>query len=416
MSRGLSFAVAALQALIIAIMSLALIIGPLTLVWLLEGDGSLPWLIAPQLAAYVWLLAHGVNLDIAAGELVGIEFTDFTITAMPLGFTLLIALLTIRVGHRLSAAPSIWPGWVGGALSYGAIGFGVSAMANQPGATYEQWQAVVFPAVMFTGLLFIASIFGPRFELFRGANGPEAPERVALRALAKRLIDALHWSIATVLSPAARAGFAVVALLLATSALSMGLALSFGWLEVIRLYEGIRVSMLGGLMLTLGQLAVLPNLVVYGMSWISGVGFSIGLGSSVSPLATQLGPLPALPIFVAIPTGGFDRALLFTLIPMLGAFIATLLAKRHTDQMRWEYATRFSAALAFALTAAVFAAAAVALLGLAASGSFGPGRLQQVGIDVPLWAAVTFVQVVIPSFLAGLVVIKPYSDAAARRR
>jgi hypothetical protein len=415
-SRGLSFAVAALQALIIAIMSLALIIGPLTLVWLIEGDGSLPWLIAPQLAAYVWLLAHGVNLEIAAGELVGIEFNDFTITALPLGFTLLIALLTIRVGHRLSAAPSIWPGWVGGALSYGAIGFGVSALANQPGATYEQWQAVVFPAVMFTGLLFIASIFGPRFELFRGANGPEAPERVALRALSKRLIGALHWSISTVLSPAARAGLAVVALLLATSALSISLALGFGWLEVIRLYEGIRVSMLGGLMLTLGQLAVLPNLVVYGMSWISGVGFSIGLGSSVSPLATQLGPLPALPIFVAIPTGGFDRALLFTLIPMLGAFIATLLAKRHTDQMRWEYATRFSAALAFALTAAVFAAAAVMLLGLVASGSFGPGRLQQVGIDVPLWAAVTFVQVVIPSFLAGLVVIKPYSDAAARRR
>jgi hypothetical protein len=415
-SRGLSFTVAALQALIIAMVGLGLIVGPLTLVWLFESNGSLPWLLAVQVAAYAWLLAHGVTLDVAPGELVGIEFDSFAISALPLGLTVLAATMIIRIGHRLSAAPSIWPGWVGGALAYGGVGFALSALvAGNPAITFEQWQAVLYPAVIFAGLLLLASVFGRRFELFRGANGPEAGERVALRALASRLRQSLHWSIATVLSPAARAGFAVVAMLAATSALMLALALGFGWIEVIRLYEGLRVSVLGGLVITLGQLAILPNLVVYGMSFISGTGFAIGLGSSVSPIATQLGPLPALPIFAAIPTGGFDRALIFTLVPIVGAFIATLLARRHTDEMRWEYATRFSAALAFALTAAFFAATAVALLGLLATGSFGPGRLQFVGVDVLMWSALTFVQVAVPSFMAGLVVIKPYADASQRR-
>jgi len=415
-SRGLSFAVAALQALIIAMVGLGLIIGPLTLVWLFESNGSLPWLLTVQIAAFAWLLAHGVTLEIGAGELVGIEFDPFLVSALPLGLTLVAAVMTIRIGHRLSAAPSIWPGWLGGAIAYGAVGFALSLLvAANDGIAFEQWQAVVFPALMFAGLLLLSSVFGRRFELFRGANGPEAPERVALRALAERMRTGLHWSISTVLSPAARAGLAVVAMLAATSALLLALALGFGWIEVIRLYEGLRVSILGGLAVTLGQLAILPNLVVYGMSFISGTGFSIGLGSSVSPIATQLGPLPALPIFAAIPTGGFDRALIFTLIPVVGAFVATLLARRHTDEMRWEYATRFSAALAFALTAAVFAAVAVALLGLLATGSFGPGRLGFVGVDVVMWSLLTFVQVAVPSFVAGLVVIKPYADASQRR-
>jgi hypothetical protein len=414
-SRGLSFTVAALQALIIAMVGLGLIIGPLTLVWLFESNGSLPWLLTVQVATYAWLLAHGVTLEIGAGELVGIEYDAFLMSALPLGLTLVAAIMIIRIGHRLSAAPSVWPGWVGGAIAYGGVGFGLSLFAQVEGISFQQWEAVVYPALMFAGLALLASVFGKRFELFRGANGPEAPERIAIRAFAQRLRKSLHWSIATVLSPAARTGLAVVAMLAATSALMLGLALGFGWIEVIRLYEGLRVSILGGLVVTLGQLAILPNLVVYGMSFISGTGFSIGLGSSVSPIATQLGPLPALPIFAAIPTGGFDRALIFTLIPVIGAFIATVLVRRHTDEMRWEYATRFSAALAFALTAAAFAAAAVALLGLLATGSFGPGRLQFVGVDVLMWAAVTFVQVAVPSFIAGLVVIKPYADASQRR-
>ena len=82
--------------------------------------------------------------------------------------------------------------------------------------------------------------------------------------------------------------------------------------------------------------------------------------------------------------------------------------------MRWEYATRFSAALAFAFMAALIAALAAFALALLASGSFGPGRFSNVGIDALVFAGVLFIEVLIPSFVAGLVVIKPYSDQQER--
>lgn len=168
-------------------------------------------------------------------------------------------------------------------------------------------------------------------------------------------------------------------------------------------------------MLTIGQLAILPNLIAFGASWISGVGFAIGEGSYVSPLATQLGPLPALPVFAAIPTGGFDRGILFALVPVVTAFFATVLSRKFSDSLRWEYATRFGAASALAVVAATVAGALALLLALLASGSFGPGRFSWVGVDSLIFAAVIFVQVLIPTFLASLVVVRPYSSADERK-
>ena len=416
MNRGLSFAIAALQALIIAATAIGIVIAPLTLAWFLEGNGTANYLTALQVAVYAFLLACGVPLQFEAGEVIGLSFPAFTMSALPLGLSLLMALMTVRIGHRLSAAPSLWPAWVGGAASFGGIGVAASMLVAGPGVSVAEWAPLIAPALYFGVLLFISSVAGPRFELFEGANGPEAKERIWVRNLLQTLLSKLHWSLSTVLSPAARVGLGVVAAMLMVSALMISLALGFGWIEVVRLYEGMRVSILGGVMLTIGQLAILPNLLIYGMAWISGVGFSIGIGSSVTLLATQLGPLPAFPIFAAIPTGGLDRGILFALVPILAAFIGTLLVRRFTDQMRWEYATRFSAAISFAFMAALVAAVAGFLLTLLASGSFGPGRFSQVGVDSLLFAAVLFLEVLVPSFLAGFIVIKPYSDAKERGR
>jgi hypothetical protein len=279
-----------------------------------------------------------------------------------------------------------------------------------------EWAPFIAPALLFGLTLFIASVWGKRYELFEGANPPEAPERIWVRKTVLGLKDKLHWTISTVLSPATRVGLAVVAALVFVSSTMIALALGFGWIEVVRLYEGMRVSALGGVMLTIGQLAILPNLIVYGMSWIAGPGFSIGIGSSVTSLGTQLGPMPAFPVFVAIPTGGFDRGIVFILIPVLVAFIGTLLVRRFSDDMRWEYATRFSAALSFSLTAAGFAALLGAVLAWVASGSFGPGRFGEVGISAPGLSLALFLEVLIPSFVAGLLTFRPYTDATERRK
>lgn len=415
MNRGLSFAIAALQALIIVATAIGLIVAPLTLAWFIEGDGSVDWLVTLRVAVVAFLLACGVPIEIAAGEVAGIEFASFVLAAMPLGLTVLMAVMAIRIGHRLSAASSLWPAWIGGGLAFGAISYGASLTVAHESVRVDEFQPLFIPAIFFAGLLLISSVSGKRFELFPGANGPEAKERIAIRDFANKGFESLHWSLRTALNPGVRVGLGVVATMVFVSSLVIMMALGFGWIEVIRLYEALGLSVLGGVMLTIGQLAILPNLIVYGASWISGVGFQIGTGSLVSPLATQLGPIPALPVFAAIPTGGFDRGILFALVPVMAAFLGTILVRRHTDQMRWEYGTRYSAAFSLALLAAITAAVVSFLLAALASGSFGPGRFQEVGVNALVFAGVVFLQTLIPSFIAGLVVARPYEDAAQRR-
>ncbi|MEL0237144.1 MAG: DUF6350 family protein [Aquiluna sp.] len=415
MNRGLSFAIASLQALIIIASVVGLIVAPLTLSWFIEGDGSVEWIVALQVAGFAFLLACGVPLQITQGELVGIAFDTFTLSALPLGLTLLMALMAIRIGYRLSAASSLWPAWIGGSASFGGISYGLSLIIATESVSLGEWDALFIPALFFGGLLFIASISGTRFELFEGANGPEAKERVWIREQLRNLHGKLHWSLATVLSPAIRIGTSVIAMLILASSLLISLALGFGWVEVLRLYQSLGLSLLGGVMLTIGQLAILPNLIVFGAGWISGAGFMIGSGSLVSPLASQLGPLPALPIFAALPTGGFDRGILFALLPIATALIATVIVRRRADQMRWEYATRWGAALALSFMSALVAAIVAFAMALLASGSIGPGRFAVFGVDGRVFAAVVFLEVLIPVFLASLVVVRPYNSADERK-
>lgn len=415
MNRGLSFLVASLQSLVVLAVALGIIVAPLTIAWLIEGDGSVEWIVVLRVAVFAFLLACGVDLEFPPGQVIGIDYPYFVLDAMPLGLTILLVVSAARIGHRVSSASSLWPAWVGSFVTIAAGSVFLSEFASNEFVAFEQWQPLFLPALLFTLVLVGFSVFGRRFELFDGANGPEAPERIAIRDFFFGLKDKLHWTIGTALAPSLRAGIAVVVFLLLFSSLVIGLALAFGWVEVVRLYEGMRVSVLGGVMLTLGQLALLPNLVIYGMAWLSGVGFSIGAGSLVSPLGTELGPMPAIPMFTAIPTGTFEQALVFALVPMIAAFLATFFVRGYLDEMRWEYATRFSAAISYSLSTSFFATLAASFLASWASGGFGPGRLGEVGINILIFAPVLFIEVLIPSFIAGLMVIKPFTDATQRR-
>lgn len=411
MNRALSFAIAALQALIIMASVLGLIIAPLTLAWFLEGDGSVPWISTVQVAAYAFFLSVGIPLEISAGEIVGIAHGGFLLSFLPLGLTLMMALMIIRIGHRLSSGSSLWPAWLGGGLAFGSASYLLGLLVAAEGVVLGEWDPLFIPAVFFAGLLFISSVAGKRFELVSGSNPEEAPERIWVRGLVSKALAKVHWSISTSALPAIRIGTSVVVSLVLFSSVLIGTALAFGWIEVLRLYQALSLSMLGGLMVTIGQLALLPNLIVYGAAWISGAGFSIGAGSYVSPLVSQLGPLPALPLFAALPTAGFERGILFALIPIVSAIVATLVVRKSLDRMRWEFATSFSAAAMLSIISALVAASLSFVLALLASGSLGPGRFFEVGVNPVSFAGVVFVEVLVPVFLVGLVVLRPHSGA-----
>ncbi|MBU6144887.1 MAG: hypothetical protein KGQ56_05400, partial [Acidobacteria bacterium] len=152
---------------------------------------------------------------------------------------------------------------------------------------------------------------------------------------------------------------------------------------------------------------LLPNVIVYGMSWLTGLGFSLGEGSTVSPLAVELGPLPAIPILSALPTGTDSLMIVFVLVPLLAAFFATLLVKPFTQELRFNYASATSAAIGLGIGVGFVAAAEMLLLALISGGSIGPERMSQVGVNPWLVFAVTFIEVATVSSLAAFFSARP---------
>jgi hypothetical protein len=183
--------------------------------------------------------------------------------------------------------------------------------------------------------------------------------------------------------------------------------LAVNWIEIIKLYQSLQLSFLGTFTVSTGQLALMPNLIAFGNAWLTGVGFSVGQGSQVSPLVTELGPLPAIPMLAALPVSSTSLGILFVLVPLLAAFFATLLVKSHTADLRFNYASATTAAISLGLSIGLVAAVEMWLLVELASGSLGPGRMSLVGSNPLLVAGITFAEVSIASVLAAFFSARP---------
>lgn len=407
MNRRLTFLVAAFEALVVAGIGLGILLLPLTVVWLFENDPTIDWLVPFRASADIWMMAHGTRLVVPAGAFGSTEVPQFVVSMIPLGISLVIAHLANRMGRRLTSALELWPAWLAAVLVYGGISFFLSTVAYNEFVYPVTWQGTFLPPAFLLFFILIGSLFGKRQAFGEAASLPEPVERAWVSDFLARKFNGLHWAIRAVSAPALRAGTGVVVILLAVAAVFIALMLAINWIQVIRLYEGLQVSFLGGVMITAGQLAILPNLVVFGASWLTGVGFQIGTGSLISPVATVVGPLPALPITSALPVGELSFGMIALLVPLVGAFVATILIRRHADEIRFEFASAWSAAITLGLSIAFVAAVEFGLLALLASGGVGPGRLQTVGVNPLLAAGVLFVEVAVVSTLAAFFSARP---------
>ena len=407
MNRRLTFLIAAFEALVVAGIGIGILLAPLTVVWLFENDPTIEWLVPFRASADVWMMAHGTRLVVPAGMFGSSEVPAFVISMIPLGLSALIAYLAIRLGKKLTTALELWPAWVAGTLVYGAVSLFLSTVAYNEFAYPVTWQGTFFPPAFFLFFVVLGSLFGKRQAFGEAASLPESAERVWIRDWAQRKFNNLHWAIRAVSAPALRAGTGVVAILLGVSSIFIAGMLAINWIQVIRLYEGLQVSFLGGFMVTAGQIAVLPNIVVMGASWLTGVGFQFGAGSLISPVATVVGPLPALPVTSALPIGELSFGMIALMVPLVGAFVATIMIRRHADSIRFEFASAWSAAITLGLSIALVASVEMGLLALLASGGIGPERLQVIGVNPLLVAGVLFVEVAAVSILAAFFSARP---------
>ena len=376
------------------------------LVWAIERDPSSTFSGAISGATNVWVLAQGATLFSAAGVVAGLKVPAYFVSLAPFGLTVFLIWLGFRAGRRISGFQNLLLAWFSGIIIFGALALTITEAALNKVFSPLWWQGFSYPTAMFAAASFVgAMVADPRIG--RLLQEGEAPIRASVRNMVVARIERMPWSIKPLVSPALRAGTAVVAMLLAAASIVIATLFAIDWVEVTKLYESLQLSFLGGVTVTAGEFGYLPNLIVYFASWFSGVGFSIGTGSSISPLGTVLGPIPAFPMLGILPTGSNSLWIAAILVPLLAAFAATLLVKSHTSALRFNYASPLTAALSLGLSIGLVAALELGFLAWLTSGSIGPGRMVDVGVNPFLLMATTFVEVASASTLAAFFSARP---------
>lgn len=376
-------------------------------IWLFEQTQGSTFQTVLQDSSRTWLSAHGVPLHFKANKLGSLEVPAYIFDLIPLGFSILIGWAMYRSGRKLSGEKFLGFSWIGASVAYLLVAVFLTSTAVSKFAYVIQWQGVFIPSALFFALMIMGSVIGNPM-LFEDSEPSALRDR--FRNFFIDLVKKLPWAIKPLIGPALRAGTGVVAAMTAVSAILISILLTFNWIEIVKLYQSLQLTMLGTLTVSAGQLSFMPNLIAFGNSWLTGVGFAVGQGSQVSPLVTELGPLPAIPMLAALPVSSGSFGVLFILVPLLAAFFATLLVKSHTAELRFNYASTTSAAISLGLAIGLVAAVEMWILADFASGSIGPGRMALIGTNPWVVAGVTFLEVSGASILAAFFSARP--DAA----
>jgi len=398
-ARWLTVLFGAFEALIVLAVGLAIPLALGSLVWALHLGFGPDWVVIWRAAADIWLLGHGVDLtfqlDPATVELLAISGSarPVLVSIAVLGVALLTALLAVRAGRRIAEVGHPIVGAVAEVLAFASGAAGVALLAADPAASASLGQAIALPALVFT----IGLAVGIGSVLLRPQRYADISDRYAQRM--RQLLDRVPERLRVGAAAVWRAAIGSVLGLIAVAAVVTALAMVFGFGQIIALYESLHTEVLGGIVLTAAQLALLPNVVMWVLSWLVGPGFLLGVGSSVGPFGTSLGPLPPLPVLGALPADPGDAAWLVLVLPVAVGFTMGMLVyprMRHVLRDWW--------AVLVGLASGALAGLILGLLAAASAGAAGPGRLVAVGPDpvaVGLWAGIELAVAITVGLLAA---------------
>ncbi|WP_181905806.1 DUF6350 family protein [Microbacterium bovistercoris] len=397
---------AALDAAIAAAVGLAVLLAPLTLLWTIAFGAAADWGALWPASGTLWQFGHGAAMQITIPDEVvrstGIapEAARFTLSVTPLALLLFTLLFAARSGRRASAAGAWLSGVIGGTAVFAAISLLVALTAAVPAARIPFWVGAVLPVAVYLAGALAGAV---RHAWSEGDGG---------------VIDRLHdvvddWGDwAPVPAEAVRGAAVTLVALTGVGALGLAVMMVLRGGEVIALFESAHVDGLGATVITLGQLAYLPTLVVWSVAWIAGPGFAVGAGTAVSPAGTQLGVVPGIPVLGLLPPVDSFWTLVVVLIPIAAGALAGWMVR---SKLVWEggaegYGPRAVIAAGIALLSAGVAALAAVL----ASGSIGPGRLAETGPQPGALALAIGLEVLVG---AGILLLAPrHRDELAEER
>jgi hypothetical protein len=254
-----------------------LVAGVVMVAWLSALAIALPT--ALRFAAQVWLLAHGGELEVGSEA----------VTLVPLGLTIVFGTICASIGgfayrQGRQARPAAQDG-ARRLLLLGSIGM-VSA------------GYIVFTVILAWTVSGAAAIWRPALgALVVSAVGSAIGAGMAAGLRPAHLRP--DW-----LGRGVRGAAAGTLGLVAAAAIVLATGTVIGEPRIAALEAGLRFDTGGVVVWSLVVLAFLPNLLGWAAAWLLGAGFTVGTGSLVSLSTTELGMLPAVPVFGALPPVG----------------------------------------------------------------------------------------------------------------
>lgn len=386
MNRPFTALLALIDATLSVAIGIAVLLAPLTLLWLTQFQVSVDYAVFARIAANFWLMGNAVDVGVTLDPMLAARFglagagTPFVLGLAPLGIALITFFLGRRLGLRLAGTPFRPLGALVGILTVAALSGVVAAAASTDVARPQGVQALFFPA-----LIFAAGLATSLYSRTRGTSGVPLPavigrvEGWVLDALSSVSADAR-----ALLALALRGGAAAAAGIVGIAGVLTTLMIFGHYAQVIALYESLQTEIVGGIALTVGQLTLVPNLVVWAASYLIGPGFAVGAGSAVSPLGTQLGLVPALPMFGALPQSSASAGLVVLLVPVVVGLVVGLASARRLVDVSGDRPGGILRLVVTGLGIAVFGATILAALAALSAGGMGPGRLGEVGPNAAL--------------------------------
>jgi hypothetical protein len=340
-------ATAVLAAAATAVGGIVVFVAVAVLGWFTADTGSFAG--AVRVGVMGWLFGNGSGLVVPTA----------TITALPLGLLVALGWLLHRAGRwvarrvTLSDLRQVGVATVSMSAGYVAVALAAYLITRSGTGHGIAWRSLLLPLLL-AGLA--------------GGSG-------AVRE--SRLVGPLLSYLPEEARAALVGGSAGLAVMIGASAVAFSGSLMVHFSHAVKLAEGLNSGVVGGIVLALVGLAFAPNAIVCAGAYLAGPGFAVGTGTVVSPGRVDLGPLPAHPLLAALPqTSGawWQSALL--VVPLVSGAVAGLIAvRRHPISGYGRISLRGGLA---GLSAGVGFGAMTVL----ATGSIGPGRMQDVGPNV----------------------------------
>jgi hypothetical protein len=336
--------------------------------WIISDDAAGSAAAPLRLGGTVWLAAHRVPIGI----------DDATLQLAPGGLSLLILAVLYRAGRWAAHGADLVDGRAAGAVvapavvGYGVVGALVAVASATDHASAVPAQAAVWSSVVAT------------VGLSAGVFRESGLIRPALRGLPSWVQGAIVGSVVMVLALCV-VGAALVA---------VSVVVHSG--DIRAATDALDPDATGAVVLVALNLALAVNAVVWGAAYALGPGFAVGVGTMVSPGAVDVGPVPIVPLFGALPAQPVSGAgwLVFAGPVVAGCLAGVVISRRASMVPRVQ-------AAGIGLAAGALAGVVMSMLALVSGGSAGAARLSQVG-SVP-WevAAMTFLVVGVPAMITA---------------